>query len=428
MARSFYDRPGRGAKPGRGAFVLQAATMSAPPLTRRPELTFRENLRRGRHGWLRLTPAYSVRLVEDLLDACEPGARILDPFSGTGTTPLCAAERGCAATSVDVNPFLVWLGNAKLRRYAPATRAAVARAVDSIARDLDAAPLADEPPIHRIERWWSPEARLTLRRLKGAIEAAALATPGKDLLRVALCRVLIELSNAAFDHPSMSFGDGAPKPRVDGRALFVATAQAVLEGAAAAPRGRGRVLLGDARDLEALGEARFDRVLTSPPYPNRMSYIRELRPYMYWLDHLRAPAEAGELDWRAIGGTWGVATSRLARFEPSPDAPAPPALRRARDAIERAHPRNGPLLARYLDRYFEDVFAHLRALRAHLAPGAGLDYVVGNSVFYGVLVPVERIYQALLAELGYRDVGCVTVRKRNSKKALFEYRVHARAQ
>ncbi|WP_322490103.1 hypothetical protein [Chloroflexus sp.] len=37
-------------------------------------------------------------------------------------------------------------------------------------------------------------------------------------------------------------------------------------------------------------------VITSPPYPNRMSYIRELRPYMYWLGYLNNGRDAGELD------------------------------------------------------------------------------------------------------------------------------------
>ena len=46
-----------------------------------------------------------------------------------------------------------------------------------------------------------------------------------------------------------------------------------------------------------------------------MSYIRELRPYMYWLGILENARDTGELDWSAIGGTWGVATSRLASLE-----------------------------------------------------------------------------------------------------------------
>lgn len=51
-----------------------------------------------------------------------------------------------------------------------------------------------------------------------------------------------------------------------------------------------------------------------------MSYIRELRPYMYWLGFLNKAKEAGELDWKAIGGTWGIATSRLSCWERSEDS------------------------------------------------------------------------------------------------------------
>ena len=44
---------------------------------------------------------------------------------------------------------------------------------------------------------------------------------------------------------------------------------------------------------------------------------------MYWLGFLAEPKEAGELDWQAIGGTWGVATSRLAKWSPSHDCLMP---------------------------------------------------------------------------------------------------------
>ena len=60
----------------------------------RADLTFRHNVHRGRHGWLRLTPAYSVKLVGDILAASRKPRFVLDPFAGTGTTGLvCAGER-----------------------------------------------------------------------------------------------------------------------------------------------------------------------------------------------------------------------------------------------------------------------------------------------------------------------------------------------
>ena len=52
--------------------------------------------------------------------------------------------------------------------------------------------------------------------------------------------------------------------------------------------------------------------------------------------------------------------------------------------------------------------------------------IVGNSTFYGVLVSVERVYAEMLSELGFNDVACVPIRKRNSKKELIEFDVRAR--
>jgi len=77
----------------------------------------------------------------------------------------------------------------------------------------------------------------------------------------------------------------------------------VLHGAKDNPYGSSKVVLGDARDLAQEADGLFDLVITSPPYANRMSYIRELRPYMYRLGYLDDGRDAGELDWSTIGGT-----------------------------------------------------------------------------------------------------------------------------
>lgn len=72
-------------------------------------LTHRANLKHTRYGWLRLTPAYSVHLVSDILDSVgSTDAVVLDPFCGTGTTALVCAERGIAADTADINPFFLY--------------------------------------------------------------------------------------------------------------------------------------------------------------------------------------------------------------------------------------------------------------------------------------------------------------------------------
>ena len=108
--------------------------------------------------------------------------------------------------------------------------------------------------------------------------------------------------------------------------------------------------------MGSLGENRFDLLVTSPPYPNRMSYIRELRPYMYWLGYLQEAREAGEMDWQAIGGTWGIATSRLNDWQPSDENYCPKDLRAVMEDISTADAKSGPLLAKYVGKYFEDMW------------------------------------------------------------------------
>ena len=87
-------------------------------LGRADHLTFKGNLAATRYGWLRLTPAYSVHLVAELLDQTPLGdGLVLDPYCGTGTTALVCAERGIACHTSDINPFLLWLAKAKTRPY-----------------------------------------------------------------------------------------------------------------------------------------------------------------------------------------------------------------------------------------------------------------------------------------------------------------------
>lgn len=83
----------------------------------RSDYTFKYNTKMGRHGWLRLTPAYSVKLVQELVSETPKDSFILDPFSGTATTGLCAIEMGMNAHLCDINPFLIWFGNTKLFNF-----------------------------------------------------------------------------------------------------------------------------------------------------------------------------------------------------------------------------------------------------------------------------------------------------------------------
>lgn len=146
---------------------------------------------------------------------------------------------------------------------------------------------------------------------------------------------------------------------------------------------------------------------------------------MYWLDYLANGRDAAELDWLAIGGTWGVATSRLAGWSPSGEQWLPDDLPSILSDIAHGDNANGALLSNYVAKYCEDMSAHFASLRHVLNPGARIHYIVGNSTFYGVLVPTEQIYAGMLREYGFTDIDVRPIRKRNSKKELIEFDVSA---
>ncbi len=400
-------------------------------LRQRADYTHKANLKTGRHGWLRLTPAYSVKIVEELIVQCDRPMRIYDPFCGTATTALSAAYHGHEGVTTDINPFLVWLGEAKTAHYSPSVIAATRDACTRVVRmaKLHEVKPRPAPPIHNIERWWAPQALDFLCSLRAAIEATTEpSSQAQTLLLVAFCRTLIALSNAAFNHQSMSFKDDDQLPfdlNLDMGGMYTENVRFVLIGAGDNPDGGTSVILGDARNPVTAVDGKFNRVITSPPYANRMSYIRELRPYMYWLDFLRNGRDAGELDWTAIGGTWGMATSRLNDWQRSDSALENDALAAIVDEVAHADNKNGKLLSTYITKYFDDMWSHFRGLTSVLAPDAEVHYIVGNSTFYKVMLPVEKLYAVMLEQVGFHSVNCRAIRKRNSKKELIEFDVSA---
>ncbi len=393
----------------------------------RTDLTFKENIKKGRHGWVRLTPAYSVKIVYDILESNANVRNVLDPFSGTGTTGLACAQLGTNATLVDINPFLIWLAKVKTARYSYADLVEAKRYANVITDSVNSEKRSGTswtPPIHNIYRWWSPERLSILAEIHHRISTVETIDSVRNLLLIAFCRLLIEWSNAAFNHQSMSFKQSNQTLFDETEMMnsaFVENVSRVIRAASEQIAGKVRIIESDSRSLAVPVTALYDCVITSPPYSNRMSYIRELRPYMYWLGYLRESREAGELDWKAIGGTWGIATSRLSTWKSERVFQSA-----SLDRLVNAVAAESRVLANYIHKYMDDMCMHFRNLESHLADNATLHYIVGNSKFYETVIPVEELYAEMMSNVGLHDVRIEIIRKRNSKKELYEYLVSAR--
>lgn len=389
------------------------------------QYTFKYNSSIGRHGWLRLTPAYSVRLVEEILSKLEYSPQcVLDPFSGTGTTELVCASKGINSFALEINPFLVWFGNAKLKIYSIEKINKFLEIARRLIIEINLFMPSAFPPIYNIHRWWGVQQTDFLARLKTAINTIT-DIEVHQLLTIAFCRLVIELSNASFNHVSTSFKElGASLFSIDiGKEIYLSICKMVAQGAGIQPLVSSKVIHYNSKSIPSEYIGIYDTVITSPPYPNRISYIRELRPYMYWLDYLKTSSQASELDWQTIGGTWGKATSLLESWKSNKSLPQ--YVYDIANEISVVNNKSAGLMANYVLKYFEDMRTHLSAVYSGLASNGKVFYIIGNSNFYGVTVPAEHIYIDMMQDIGFINTEFKIVRKRNCNKQLYEFVISA---
>ena len=398
-------------------------------IERRSDYTFKYNANFGRHGWLRLTPAYSVKLVREIIaEDCKEGDKILDPFSGTATTGLVASELGFSSILCEINPFLIWLGNTKCQNFSVKELGLLTQQFDKCMEVVEVSDSNWFPPIHNIERWWHADTLYILSSIRQRLVETFGEPNGNhyhNLVWVSFSRLIIETSSAAFNHISMSFKENATQYGFSQvKSLFKMIFSHIVNSSKVQLSGNSQVIENDSKNLSLAEDMRFDTVITSPPYPNRISYIRELRPYMYWVKFLKNGSDAGALDWEAIGGTWGTATSNLKKWQPV-NTKLPERLYEVCEKIKVSDDKNSEVMSLYVHKYFDDMYSHLLTLSKSLRPNAKLNYIVGNSSFYGNFVDTEKILSESMQHIGYKEIKMRNIRRRNTKKGLYEFNVRA---
>ena len=80
-----------------------------------PQFGFSSFLDEGEAEDMQAFQRMSLQLMKDVIQICEPGGRILDPFAGSGTTILAAVEEGYEAVGIEVTDVYYGLGTERIR-------------------------------------------------------------------------------------------------------------------------------------------------------------------------------------------------------------------------------------------------------------------------------------------------------------------------
>ena len=374
------------------------------------------------HRWFRYREGFAPALITEL----GLGQRILDPFCGSGSIMVGAAQEGRRSLGIDVNPLAAFVSRVKLSPLRDVDVAAVAAFLRGFETAVAGVELWPTPGLRIASKVFEPRILDAVLRLRTLIEQRAASAAPRDFLLLAWLSILQDVGSYFKEGNGIKYrnrkrGKDGYVARPDGlwqlerfgadqQAFVLATFRAklaeMLADVPAWKRGTWsgqRVIEGDAlAETGRLGAGSFDSVLFSPPYANRFDYFESQKVELWFGGFVDSYDGLGALRKRSLRSHLGAALDRGVV-----DLPDVEALIARIDPASYAVRMRVPALIRG---YFSDMATILRRCRRVLVPGGQCCIVVGNSAYGRVIIPTDEIIARLGLDAGFAQAAVVPVR------------------
>lgn len=373
---------------------------------------YADNRTRPIHRWYPFAEAFSSELIHQALGDAQPDAVVFDPFGGSGTTALAAAELGFDSFFTEANPYLAWLAGVKVNDAAEASRIAggpseLRRLGQSVAAGKVAKAAPPELDGLNARRGFLPPE--SLRVAIGALATADdLPEALRELVRLAVAVCLIPASNMIrrTDLRKRRAGDPPPddlREALSAKLGIIADDLSTLDPSQR--RGRAVSLGNDVRQLTGPSKG-IDRIITSPPYLNGTNYCRNTKLELLLLGFI--DSERGLEDLRARSIAAGINNMSKRRSSPTLSE----AVERVASQLDKvAYDVRIPALVRS---YFSDMEQSLRRMRDASNDGCTLVLDIGDSRYSGVHVDTPDLLTGIAEGVGWKSVDRKQLRARRS--------------
>jgi DNA methylase len=407
--------PRQGARPRR----RHASELDIEPV----DATFRNSDRAPLHSWFPYLEGYSPRFVERIRREYLANAkRLIEPFAGSGTTPIVLGQSGVACAYSEVNPAMAFVVRTKLGvlRLETKLRQDLARRLEAIAAKLHSRLSGFEQNLKLREAYAATFGKsvffdgatldqvLRLRSLNDAVAEDEPLTG--DCLTLAILASLIPTSRLE------RAGDLRFKTKKElsaGLRLPVdAVRQRLLAQAAELPNVLGlkapaSFVCDTADTLHEQLDSGWDGVITSPPYLNGTNYIRNARLELWYLREIATKADLRRLRDRMV--TSGIndvgANTKWAPVSTGVETVVASLAERAYD----------PRIAKMVGGYFRDMSAVFTSLAMCLRRDARVCVDIGDSIYAGIHVPTDDLLVEVVEGLGFHTIERLHLRRRTSK-------------
>lgn len=375
------------------------------------------------HRWFRYREGFSPSLIGELA----LGDRILDPFCGSGSIMVGAAQQSRSAVGIDVNPLAAFVARVKLTPLSDQELQVAYRFMERFETDLDRVDMWPVPELRISDKVFEPGVLETVLKLRRLIENQGEDSARvRDFLFLGWLAILQDVGSYFKEGNGIKYRnrkrlktgyvarpDGewqrerfGPDQPAFVRRTYGEQLREMLHDCVAWTAGcwtSQRVIVGNSlQETAALEAESFDSVIFSPPYANRFDYFESQKVELWFGGFVDTYADMIALRKRSVRSHLGAALN--GDHAPLPEIDQ---LIAGIDPDSYAVRMRVPALIRG---YFSDMALILRQCRRVLRPGGACYVVVGNSAYGGVIIPTDALIARLAFDAGFQRAAVVPVR------------------
>ena len=370
------------------------------------------------HRWYPFVEGYSKEFIEDILQELPfTPQSAMEPFCGSGTTPVELQNHNIRCYSFEVSPFMHLLAKVKLERnYNEAMlahyRNQVASFLDKPLEDirlLEPVPFGDTV-VHKkgMKKWNFHDTSLDgILDIRHAIRMAVDNERYKNLFTIALASIILQASNMFRNGKCLSYKKGWESKIIsrdevhqiflDRLDTIIAEDVRILALQPATVSNADICYFGDVRRaIENVPDNTLDLIITSPPYLNSRDYTDIYMLELKVLQLVNCHEDLQKLRKSTLRSHVQVKYSDV---NPIDNARLQKCLCDMKNSESKSW--NSDIL-NMICGYFEDMQKLFRTLTKKMQRGGVIYFNVANSAYFGVEVPVDAIIADIAEDCGLK--------------------------
>ena len=369
-------------------------------------------------SWLHFKESFSPEVVARAVNgSLIPVHSCIDPFGGSGTTALACQFLGIEATTIEVNPFLADVIEAKLTGYDLVSLAKDLRFIRRYVTDTNGAytSLSSQLPSTFIEpgvnnRWiFNKVVASRIVAYRSAISMLPLEE-NRRFFRVVLGGILVSISNVRINGKGRRYRRNwltlAKSAKLVDQ-LFSTAVQVALRDIVRFGRRRSNshvVLRGDCKAILE-NRPQSDIAVFSPPYPNSFDYTDVYNLELWMLGYLSSFDDNRKLRSSTLSSH--VQIKREFTQAPSQSAELIQTISRLDEKRSLLWNKSIPEM---IGGYFADLIQVIQSLQKTLSNQGSVWMVVADSRYADVRIDTALIIVQLAREFGWASTRSEALR------------------